>query len=155
MAIENKPGAAPQPGQPNQPPPQPKPAAAQPAGQDNSGRSSEPGEGLADALQAQFKARTEVPGHPGIDARLDNRQGRFRPPVERWPAKPQQVDGPDLAGQLDHTRQTLRDLTDVGDTKGMYSPGPHGLSGEALRQGDTAYGPEGLSTGDVASGSKD
>lgn len=162
MAVETKPGAVPQPGQPNQPnqPAQPKPAAAQqPAEQPRQGGSSQnedsdAGGDLRAALQESYRLRTEVPGHPDVDARLDNRQGRFRPPVEEWPAKPQQVDGPDLPGQAEHTRRTLQDLTDDGgDRKGMYSPGPHGLSDESLRESGTAFGPEGLA--DAGPGSKD
>ncbi|MEV5445253.1 hypothetical protein AB0N23_22335, partial [Streptomyces sp. NPDC052644] len=36
------------------------------------------------------------PEEPGIDPRLDNRTGDQRPPLEEFPAKPQQVDGPEL-----------------------------------------------------------
>jgi hypothetical protein len=152
MAIESKPGAVPQPGQPNQPPAQQPPRpAAQPASQPeqprqgNSGQSQDPGEGLREALQASHEARTTVPGRPGVDARLDNRTGAAAPRLEEWPAKPQQVDGPDLAGQAEHTRATLGQLTEPeGNVKGMYSPGPHGLSDEELRESGTAFGPEGL-----------
>lgn len=162
MAIENKSGASPQPGQPNQP------QAAQPAAQQrpaqqpapeqrqaNQSQGQEQGEGLGEALRAQHEARVTVPGRPDVDARLDNRQGRFRPPLEQWPAKPQQVDGPDLAHQVEHTRRTLESLTEEeGDRKGMYSPGPHGLSDESLREsGEPLYGPEGLSEAGPGSGS--
>lgn len=151
MAIENKPAAVPQPGQTGQPPSaqaQPAQKPQQPAEQPrqgNSGQSQEPGEGLGDALQAQHKARTEVPGHEGVDARLDNRQGRFRPVFEDWPAKPQQIDGPDVVHQVEHTRETLGQLTDDvdGDAKGMYSIGSHGLSKDAdLREGRPVQGPD-------------
>lgn len=123
------------------------PAQSQPAQdqrQGNSGQGDDPGAGLGQALQTQHQARTEVPGHPGIDARLDNRAGAFRPPLEEWPAKPQQIDGPDVEHQVEHTRATLKKLTEVdGDVKGQYSPGPHGLSDEKLREtGDPLYGTE-------------
>jgi hypothetical protein len=139
MAIENKPG--------EQATAQPKPAQSQPSPQPrqgNSGQDSEPGEGLADALEASFKARTEVPGHEGVDARLDNRAGAFRPRLEEWPAKPQQVDGPDLAGQIEHTKRALQEReSEVGDRKGQFSPGPHGLSDESQRGGQAVEGAEG------------
>ena len=122
---------------------QPPSAAPQPR-QGNSGQSEEPGEGLKDAVQAQHKARTEVPGRPGVDARLDNRSGRAAPPVEQWPAKPQQIDGPDLPGQAEFTRKFLQEQeTEVGERKGMYSPGPHGLSDESQRGGQAVDGAEG------------
>jgi hypothetical protein len=110
----------------------------------NSGQDSDPTKGLADALQAQHKARTEVPGHPGIDARLDNRSGAARPPLEEWPAKPQQIDGPDVAHQLEHTRATLKNLEEnVGPVKGAFSIGSHGLSqDEELREGRPVQGPD-------------
>lgn len=139
MAIENKPGAAPQPGQPGQAKAQPE----QPR-QGNSGQNEDPGAGLGDALRSQYAARTTVPGHEGIDARLDNRQGRFRPPLEEWPAKPQQIDGPDVAHQVEHTRETLGRLTDeAGRVKGQFSIGSHGLSrDEGLREGRAVQGPD-------------
>jgi hypothetical protein len=118
--------------------------ASQPR-QGNSGQSQDPGEGLRQALQDAHTARTTVPGAPGVDARLDNRTGAARPRLEEWPAKPQQVDGPDLAHQAEHTAATLRQLEqDAEKRKGMYSPGPHGLSDEELRESGTAFGPEGL-----------
>jgi hypothetical protein len=139
-------------GQPVQSPAQPQPPAqAQAQAQasqprrGNSGQSQDPGEGLREALQASHEARTTVPGRPGVDARLDNRTGAAAPRLEEWPAKPQQIDGPDLAGQAEHTRATLGQLTEPeGNVKGMYSPGPHGLSDEELRESGTAFGPEGL-----------
>src|SRR5690349_398883 len=145
MPEENKPAAVARPaGQPAQG--QSQPAQASQPRQGNSGQSSEPGEGLRDALQAAHEARTTVPGAPGVDARLDNRTGVARPKLEDWPAKPQQVDGPDLAHQAEHTAATLRQLEQDDVTrKGMYSPGPHGLSDEDMRGGETAFGPEGLS----------
>lgn len=151
MPEENKPAVAPvRPGQPSQP------QAASQQRQANSGQSDEPGEGLRDALQATHEARTTVPGRPGVDARLDNRTGAAAPPVESWPAKPQQIDGPDLAHQAEHTAATLRNLEqEVGERKGMYSPGPHGLSDEKLRETESPlFGSESVGESDVASGAK-
>lgn len=64
---------------------------------------------LSDALQAGHKARTTVPGRPDVDARLDNRrpedlESRTYGPDDE---KPQHVDGPDVAGQVKHTRSVL------------------------------------------------
>lgn len=157
MAIENKPAEPAKPGQPapapGQPAPTPKPAG-QPAEQPQAeqprqaaGRASEnPGEGLIGELQARHEARTTVPGAPGVDARLDNRAGAARPPLEDWPAKPQQVDGPDVAHQVEHTRATLDALTGGGDDvkrKGQFSVGAHGLSqDDDLREGRAVQGPD-------------
>jgi hypothetical protein len=149
MAEESKSGQKPAaqgaPSQPAEPQAKSQPAQASQPRQGNSGQAQEPGEGLREALQAAHEARTTVPGAPGVDARLDNRTGAARPPLEEWPAKPQQVDGPDVAGQAEHTAATLRQLEQDDVTrKGMYSPGPHGLSDEELRESGTAFGPEGL-----------
>lgn len=72
--------------------------------------------------------RVTVPGARNVDARLDNRFGAQRPPLEEFPAKPQQVDGPDIAGQIEHTARALQSAEDKTPRKGMYSPGPYGLS---------------------------
>ena len=132
------------------------PQSASSLRQGNSGQSQDPGEGLREALQAAHEARTTVPGRPGVDARLDNRTGVAAPRVESWPAKPQQVDGPDLAHQAEHTAATLRNLEqEVGERKGMYSPGPHGLSDEKLRETESPlFGSESVGESDVASGAK-
>lgn len=100
--------------------------------------------GVRDALAASFQNRAVVPGRPGVDATLDNRSGAFAPPVEEWPAKPQQVDGPSASRQLAHTQATFEELKAEGDYKGMYSPGPHGLSPESVREPETLYGTESL-----------
>lgn len=123
---------------------EPKPEPAESPRGGNSGQDTDPTKGLADAVQAQHKARTEVPGHPGIDARLDNRSGAQRPPLEEWPAKPQQVDGPDVAHQVEHTRATLKEFEEsTGPVKGQYSIGSHGLSkDESLREGRPVQGPD-------------
>jgi hypothetical protein len=145
--ADTKPSEASKPAaqEPKSEPKQSQPAAqsAQPR-QGNSGQSEDPGAGLAGALQTQFETRTQVPGHPGIDARLDNRAGAFRPPLEEWPAKPQQIDGPDVAHQVEHTRATLQDREqDLGPRKGAFSIGSHGLStDESLREGRAVQGPD-------------
>lgn len=115
--------------------------------------------GLADQLRESHDARVTVPGADNVDARLDNRRGADRPPLEEWPAKPQQIDGPDVMTQAEHTRRTLQDRDDAaGDRKGMFSPGPHGLSDETLREGgpagetQTLYGTESLTEAEVAVG---
>lgn len=155
MAVENAPGAAPQP--PGQPrpaaQPQPRPAA-QPAAAQADAESGDAG--LGDEMQALHNARTQVPGHEGVDARLDNRSGAARPPRVEWPAKPQQIDGPDVAGQAEFTRKFLQGREEpVGAVQGQYSPGPHGLSPESLRESDEPlYGTESLSESDLASGAK-
>jgi uncharacterized protein (DUF3084 family) len=66
---------------------------------------------------------------PGIDPRLDNRTGDQRPKLEEFPAKPQQIDGPELGQEKAAAARAERE--DVGQRKGAKSPGPHGL-------GDTA-----------------
>ena len=126
------------------------------------GQDSNPGAGVADQLRESFEARTTVPGADNVDARLDNRRGADRPKLEEWPAVPQQVDGPDVMHQAEHTRKVLQDrddAVDMGERKGMFSPGPHGLSDETLREGgpvgqeQTLYGTESLSEDEVAQGS--
>lgn len=101
--------------------------------------------GVGDQLKAAHEARTQVPGEPDVDARLDNRTGSDRPPVEKFPAKPQQVPGPDVLHQVEHTRRTLdqdalgNDVSKV-ERKGMFSPGPHGLSDESVRESSSKVG---------------
>lgn len=90
----------------------------------------------AEAVSKAHEQRVTVPGASNVDARLDNRVGADRPKLEVFPAKPQQVDGPDVTTQVEHTRRTLNqdalgnDVKDGGARKGMFSPGPHGLSGD-------------------------
>ena len=122
----------------------------------------DPGSGVREQLRAAHEARTTVPGAPGVDARLDNRSGADRPPLETWPAKPQQIDGPDVMAQAEHTRRVLADRQGDDNTprKGMFSPGPHGLSEEAVREpaghdGQTLYGTESLTEAEVAKGAAD
>lgn len=126
----------------------------------NAGQKQDPTAGVAEEMAASHERRTTVPGAPNVDARLDNRTGDQRPPVESWPAKPQQIDGPDVMGQVEHTRRALADRErEAGDRKGMFSAGPHGLSEESLREGgpkgetQTLYGTESLTEDEVADGS--
>lgn len=99
--------------------------------------------GIKSAAQDAHEARVSVPGADGVDARLDNRQGAQRPPLEDFPAKPQQVDGPDVLHQVEHTARTLQDANDDVTRKGMFSPGPHGLSDEDERRGTDRAGESG------------
>jgi hypothetical protein len=64
-----------------------------------------------------------------IDPRLDNRVGNQRPPLETFPAKPQQIDGPDVANSPNAREavQMMKEEEDNATRKGMASPGPHGL----------------------------
>lgn len=107
-------------------------------------------------LAAAHEQRVSVPGADNVDARLDNRTGTDRPPLETYPAKPQQVDGPDVIHQVEHTRRVLaeqaKDGADGVTRKGMFSPGPHGLSDESLREGETTFGTEGLTEAQAADG---
>lgn len=64
-----------------------------------------------------------------VDPRLDNRVGRQRPPLETFPAKPQQIDGPDVANSptAKEAAAMASDAADNVARKGAGSPGPHGL----------------------------
>jgi len=115
--------------------------------------------GIREQVQAAAEARRTVPGASNVDARLDNRGGRQRPALEEWPAKPQQIDGPDLSTQDEFTRAALQDRRDdETERKGMFSPGPHGLSNVTLRDGgpvgetQVLYGTEGLTEDEMADG---
>jgi hypothetical protein len=68
---------------------------------------------------------------PQIDPRLDNRTGDQRPKLEEFPAKPQQIDGPEVGEERVRPAKRGRAVEDRGPRKGAKSPGPHGL-------GDTA-----------------
>jgi hypothetical protein len=106
---------------------------------------TDPNKGVQKAVQAEHEARVSGDGDT-VDARLDNRTGADRPKVETYPAKPQQVDGPDVMHQVEHTRRTLADRQKaVGKRKGMFSPGPHGISDEKLREAQApVFGTEGV-----------
>ncbi|MFD3532043.1 hypothetical protein [Streptomyces sp. NPDC058664] len=69
--------------------------------------------------------------NPKIDPRLDNRTGDQRPKLEDFPAKPQQIDGPEVGEEQERPAKRGRASADHGTRKGAKSPGPHGL-------GDTA-----------------
>jgi hypothetical protein len=113
--------------QETQPAPRPQPQAGGGSG-GGSGDSSDPNSGVRQAVESGYEARTTVPGHEGVDARLDNRAGPLRPPLEEFPAKPQQIDGPDVTRQNDFTRENLDQARQVeGPVKGMFSPGMHGI----------------------------
>jgi hypothetical protein len=75
----------------------------------------------------------------GVDPRLDNRAGDDRPPFEKDPAVPQQVDGPDLMHQDEHAEavEKIRKAT-FQEGKGMFSPGDHSLGDEEARKGNDA-----------------
>lgn len=125
--------------------PQPTPARSEitPA---STGSAPKDGGGVGDELKALHEQRITVPGASNVDARLDNRSGADRPLLESYPAKPQQIDGPDVMTQVEHTRAVLAEReAAVGDRKGMFSPGPHGLSDESARGSDRPLGTEGLS----------
>lgn len=62
-----------------------------------------------------------------VDPRLDNRAGTQRPPLEEYPAKPQQIDGGDLSDMPDRPQPAHAIDDDPVARKGMRSPGPHGL----------------------------
>ena len=66
-----------------------------------------------------------------IDPRLDNRRGAQRPPLEEFPAKPQQIDGPEMGDPQPRPGERAED--DV-TRKGMKSPGPHGLGDTEAEQ---------------------
>lgn len=66
------------------------------------------------------------------DPRLDNRRGSQRPPLEDFPAKPQQIDGGDLSSIPRNVKEIAKAVKDAEDKdtvnrKGAQSPGPVGL----------------------------
>ncbi len=135
--------------------------AAKQSGDSRQGsQSQDPNAGVRQQVADAHEARVTVPGASNVDARLDNRTGADRPQIEEWPAKPQQVDGPDVIHQVEFTRQVLADrqAADAGNAKGMFSPGPHGLGDETLREGgapgetETLYGTEGLTAEEMPGG---
>jgi hypothetical protein len=81
---------------------------------------------------ADPQARYRNPSNPDVDVRLDDRTGTYRPPLEEFPAVPQQVDGPDVEHQAEHTAEHMAKLAEGDDDddverKGAKSLGPHGL----------------------------
>lgn len=92
----------------------PKPAQSEPKPQARQG-DNDPGKGLGDELKSAHAARTSVPGRDGVDARLDNRsKSELEPPPYDGVNKPQHVDGPDVAGQIEHTRNVLAERAKKG-----------------------------------------
>lgn len=90
-----------------------------------------------------------------LDPRIDNRTGDQRPPLETWPAVPQQVDGPDLEHQKEFeetvAKNRAKKAKDDVDRKVTRSEGPHGLgydAGPSTKEDTSA-------TGDPAAGSYD
>lgn len=66
------------------------------------------------------------------DPRLDNRRGSQRPPLEDFPAKPQQIDGGDLSNIPSSSKEVdaavkAAEKEDKVNRKGAQSPGPVGL----------------------------
>ena len=112
---------------------------------DNSSSKPDPGAKVAEAAKDAHEARTSLQGDRKanglasgveVDARLDNRTGADRPPVVKFPAVPQQIDGPDVQHQAEFTRAYLAGADErVGNRLGMFSAGPHGLSEDSVRQG--------------------
>lgn len=142
MATETSPTASPKPADP----PRQSPVNPESTGSPQSHRKQDASQsqivlgmqnvtGIAQDMKSGHEARVTVPGAPGVDARLDNRSGKDRPPLEAFPAKPQQIDGPDVMGQVEHTRRTLEGREDTVARKGMFSPGQHGLAEESVRAG--------------------
>jgi hypothetical protein len=71
--------------------------------------------------------------NPPIDPRLDNRTGDQRPKLEDFPAKPQQIDGPEIGEEKEHAAKARETAAEEGPHKGAKSPGPHGL-GDTIDQ---------------------
>ncbi len=112
-------------------------------------KAADPNAGVREQVEQTHEARVVNPDADSaegtVDARLDNRTGRHRPPLQTFPAKPQQVDGPDVMGQAEHTRRTLQARGKAEPSRGMFSAGPHGLSAESVREDDAPlYGTEGI-----------
>jgi hypothetical protein len=69
----------------------------------------------------------------GVNPRLDNRLGDQRPPLEEYPAKPQQVPGPEVGHFAEHAEE-FEELNskftggkDVDRLGGLRTEGRHGL----------------------------
>lgn len=81
-------------------------------------------------------AQAEELAKLGVNPRLDNRTGDQRPIADEWPAKPQQIPGPEVGHFAEHASK-LRDkhpewFADAAaePPAGMRSEGPHGLGPE-------------------------
>lgn len=105
IMAETKP-AAPSP-TPRAAAPSPTPRAAEPK-TEAAPKPADPSKGLSDEIKASHHARITVPGRDGVDARLDNRSvEELETPVYDGVNKPQHVNGPDVAGQVEFTRKVL------------------------------------------------
>lgn len=69
----------------------------------------------------------------GVNPRLDNRLGDQRPPLEEYPAKPQQVPGPEVGHFAEHAEEfaelnsKFTGEKDVERLGGLRTEGRHGL----------------------------
>lgn len=73
----------------------------------------------------------------GVNPALDNRTGDQRPQAAEWPAKPQQVDGPEVGRLAEHAEKVGDTFTPAsGDPIGAKSEGPHGLGPHGVTVGD-------------------
>jgi hypothetical protein len=78
------------------------------------------------------RSQAEELARLGVNPRLDNRTGGQRPSLAVWPAKPQQVPGPEVGHFAEHD-QRLRSKhpkwfdKPTPEPAGMRSQGPHGL----------------------------
>lgn len=96
----------------------------------------------SDPTAAKATKAEKAPDHGNIsdlentdpDPRLDNRRGADRPKLEKFPAKPQQVDGGDISdmpsnsAEVDKAAAELNKAAEkAGHVKGAQSPGPVGL----------------------------
>lgn len=81
----------------------------------------------------------------GVDPRVDNRMGRQRPRKVEWPAKPQQVDGPevgeDFSAHYPPEGEKFRDNEDF-EPMGQHSAGRHGLGEDDDSVGGTKKDPK-------------
>lgn len=81
------------------------------------------------------EAQQDEYGTLGVNPALDNRTGDQRPYVAEYPAKPQQIPGPEVGHFAEHAEKH-RALADKfarkDDALGMRSPGRHGLGDKGL-----------------------
>ncbi len=65
----------------------------------------------------------------GVNPALDNRTGDQRPEMVEWPAKPQQVDGPEVGHFAEHAEQfgDAASKSTPAAPAGTKAEGPHGL----------------------------
>lgn len=75
----------------------------------------------------------------GVNPLLDNRLGDQRPEVAEWPAKPQQIDGPEVGHFGEHAERfgdQAEKFRNLADPAGAKSEGPHGLGPHGVTVGD-------------------